>query len=390
MSTTGIIVEFNPFHNGHKSHIVETQKLTGCKNIIAVMSGNFVQRGEPAICNKWHRTKMALQNGVDVVIEIPVPYVISGADYFARASVQLLEATGVVDALSFGSESGNLAEIKQAAEILFNEPASYKETLQNGLSEGLSFAAARGTALKVCMPHATEELFTKPNNCLAMEYVKALSQFNSTMEVLTTHRAAGGPSATAARRQLIKRENVSAFAPKNVQDILDGIETFATLDDFSDILKYQLYTNEKGVAALEEGLGNRLRKMCGEYIRITDLLDAAKTKRYTYTRLQRAALGLILGVSTGDMAEYDNAGGAQYIRILGFRRDAAALIGEITKKASLPVITTGRDIDRILNSGGLPAKMLKTELTAGDIYRIASEESGEVSSERRYGVMVTK
>jgi len=370
MSTTGIIVEFNPFHNGHAAHILETKQRTGCKHVIAVMSGNFVQRGEPAIYDKWQRTKMALNQGVDIVIEIPMPYVISGADYFARASVKLLEATGIVDTLSFGSESGNLDEIKAAAEVLAKESPLYKEVLRKKLDAGLSFAAAKGAALTECLDEVSDGLLTKPNNGLAIEYCKALKLLGSTMQVMTTHRTPGGPSATKIRKELAAQGTV------------------VTLDDFSHIFKYLLYTNEKAVANLGEGLGNRLRRLCGEFSKISDLLQAAKTKRYTYTRLQRAVLGMVLGVSSQDMDKYDSHGGVQYIRVLGFRKDAAGLVGEITRRATLPVITTGADIDKILQGGNLAAKMLANELIAGDIYRVASGESGGQHSERKLGVVV--
>jgi len=370
MSTTGIIVEFNPFHNGHAAHISETKKRTGCKHIIAVMSGNFVQRGEPAIFDKWQRTKTALTQGVDIVIEIPMPYVIAGADYFARASVKLLEATGVVDTLSFGSESGNLDEIKAAAGVLAKEPQLYKETLRKGLDAGLSFAVAKGDALAACLGKVSDGLLIKPNNGLAIEYCKALKLLDSSMQVITTHRTPGGPSATKIRRELAEQGRV------------------VTLDDFSDIFKYLLYTNEKVVTNLSEGLGNRLQRMCGEFSKISDLLQAAKTKRYTYTRLQRTVLGMVLGVSSRDMEEYDRHGGVQYIRVLGFRKEAAGLVGEITRRATLPVITTGADIDKILHGGGLAAKMLASELTAGDVYRVASNTSGGHHSERKVGVVV--
>jgi len=388
MYCAGIIVEFNPFHNGHAVHIQETRKLTGCKHVVAVMSGNFVQRGEPAICNKWKRTRMALLNGVDVVIEIPVQYVISGADYFARGSAGLLNATGIVDALCFGSECGNLQEITTAGRVLAEEPALYKERLHDGLDKGLSFAAAKGAALEACLGNASDGLLTKPNNGLAIEYCKALKLLDSPMKIFTTHRQQGGPSATKIRHRLLSGQDVGDFVPSNVADILQDFSKFAKLDDFSDIFRYLLYTNTDAVASLGEGLGNRFQRLCGEFSEISGLLAAVKTKRYTYTRLQRDVLKVLLNILPSGMNNLEQHGGVQYIRVLGFRKDAVGMVGEITRKASLPVVTYGAAMDKLLQDGGPAAKMLSQELMAGDIYRLASGEGGGYCSERGMGVVV--
>jgi predicted nucleotidyltransferase len=361
MKTAGVIAEFNPFHSGHAEHLNETRKKFDCEKIIAVMSGNFVQRGEPAIYNKWQRTETALRAGVDIVIELPVPYVISGADYFARAGVALLAATGVVDALSFGSESGDITTIKEAGKILAEEPDAYKKILRENLDNGSSFAAARGAALSQCLPKAPSELFSKPNNCLAIEYCKALNLLREPMEAFTTQRRGGGASATKIRKAL--REDCAKIA---------------TLDDFTDIFKYLLFSREFN---LGEGLENRFRKFCGELDTLSNFLAAVKTKRYTFTRLQRSVIGMILNITADELGE------VQYIRVLGFRKESADLLGKLTKKAALPVITHGAAIDKILREGGSAAKMLAKDLEAGDIYRCATRERGGFRSERARSVI---
>ena len=217
MNAAGVIVELNPLHNGHIEHFRETTRLTNRRHTIAVMSGNFVQRGEPAIINKWLRTRMALTAGVDIVIELPVMYVVSGADYFARAGVKLLAATGVVDKLCFGSECGDIDAIKEAGRVLAQEPEEYKAVLKNALNRGMSFAAARGAALAVVVTDAPEGLFTKPNNGLGMEYCKALWQMGWPMEVFTSYRAPGGPSATAIRRGVA--ENMLQIVPARLPKV---------------------------------------------------------------------------------------------------------------------------------------------------------------------------
>ena len=386
MYSAGIIVEFNPFHNGHFTHIAETRAKTGCKYIIAVMSGNFVQRGEPAICNKWLRTKMALLNGVDLVIEIPVQYVISGADYFARGSVALLNATGVVEALCFGSESGDIEEIINAGQILATEPPLYKKVLKEGLDSGVSFAAAKGMALRACLKNEyTEGLLDMPNNGLAMEYCKAINLLGSKMEVLTTHRIRGGPSATKIRQALLGPTMQGFDMPDEVLAILCETIKLVKLDDYSHAFRHLLYS---GSIVDSEGLGNRFRRLCSEYSKISDLLSAVKTKRYTYTRLQRMVLQILLNISAEDMTCFEKQGGVQYLRVLGFRKESANVLSEITKKASLPVITNGATMNRLLQGEDMAAKMLSQELMAGDIYRLASGESGGYRSERGAGIVV--
>jgi len=367
MKTTGVIVEFNPLHKGHAEHLRETRRLTGCGYIVAVMSGNFVQRGEPAICDKWRRTRMALEAGVDIVIELPVGYVVSGADYFARGSVKLLAACGVVDSLCFGSESGDLDAIKEAGRLLSCEPDEYKTVLRKNLSKGMSFAAARGAALATMLEYAPDGLLTKPNNGLGIEYCKALWQLGWPMEVFTSHREADGPTATSIRKS-IHCNKPANHLPKHVSAIMqDAINAneIAKLDDFSDIFWHLLHTQD---AHMGEGLENRFRHYAQNHNSLTELLDAVKTKRYTYTRLQRAALGLVLGLQPDDISTWEAAGGPQYIRVLGFKRKAAGLLGEITRHASLPVITTGAEMDKLQ---GIAASMLAKEFEVGDIYQLA-------------------
>jgi predicted nucleotidyltransferase len=401
MRVAGVVAEFNPLHGGHVEHFRETKKISACEKIVCAMSGNFVQRGEPALCDKWRRTRMALLAGADVVVEIPVPYVVGGADFFARGSVGLLVATGVVDALCFGSECGDVSAIKKAAEILAAEPQEYKNILRENLSAGLSFAAARGDALRKIFANAPEGLFTKPNNTLAIEYCKALGILRSKIEIFTTHRKSGGPSATKIRAEIAAANSfeMPAFAKEILEEAREKKET-ALLNDFTEIFRYLLYTRDFN---LGEGLENRFRKFC-DFENISDFLDAAKTKRYTRTRLSRAVMQIILNISASDMNFFEKNGGVQYIRVLGFRRESTNLLSEITKKAALPVITHGAAIDNMLGPvrkfptreysanderrefpdaiASAAAKMLAKDLEAGDIYRCATHARGGFRSER--------
>ena len=378
MKDVGIIAEFNPLHNGHVVHIEESKKISGCEKVIAVMSGNFVQRGEPAIFNKWIRAEAALRLGVDVVIELPVCYCLCGADYFARGAVSLLANTGVISALSFGCECGDLEAIMRAADVLIDEPDEYKDVLRKKLSEGLSFAAARGGALEVCLKDVPEGLFTKPNNGLGIEYVKALKLLGSSMKIFATHRKTGGPSATRIRKNLYDGIVLESEMPPESIKLLKGKP--AKLDDFSDIFRFLLFADSNALT-FGEGLENRFRRMAGEFQKISDLLMAVKTKRYTLTRLQRIALRTILGIEdTCDMPGY--------IRILGFKKESQGLLSDITKKAKLPVITSGNEMGKLLNNGCVYGKTLAKELEAGDIYMIASHEKVKLRHERGIGIII--
>lgn len=397
LKVAGIIVECNPLHNGHIAHIQETRRITGCEKMIAVMSGNFVQRGEPAVCDKWRRTKMALLAGVDMVIELPLPYVIGGADYFARGAVGLLAAAGIVDCLCFGSEAGDIDALKAGGAVLSEEPPIYKEALREALDAGRSFAAARGAALTAAMASATRALTTLPNNGLAMEYCKALALLGWPMEAYTTHRRAGGPSATAIRKGIhtnggvvnsAQGEEMPDFACRILREARGEM---ARLDDFSPMFRYLIARNDAPV--LNEGLHHRFRRFAREHTCLTDILAAVKTKRYTLTRLQREAMKLILGISPSDMCEYEAAGGPGYIRVLGFRRESAALLGQLTRRARLPVLTHGEAVRAFLSQGGAAAKMLEKEWESEDIYPLAYKvgckpTAHDIYSKKRHNIII--
>ena len=367
MGVAGIIVEYNPLHNGHIEHLEDTKRLTGCNRIVAVMSGNFVQRGEPAICDKWRRTRMALMAGVDVVIELPLGYVLSGADYFARGAVGILDACGIVNTICFGSESGNMDAIRQAAEILAREPAEFREILKDGLSKGLSYAAAKGAALEGTFKGLSlpEGLLTRPNDGLGIEYVKAMLLLDSKMGVFTSHRIVK-TTASGVRKAVLKEEDFSEDMPEYAYEILnEGArnEGLASPDGLSDIFRYLLFTLPPDRIVLGEGLENRFRRFAGEYGSMKEIIDAVKTKRYTRTRLQRAAMRIILGLE-------NKPAEPAYIRVLGFRKNAHDLVGEMTRKTSLPVITNlHKGTMSELSAEG--QAMLTKELEAGAVYKLA-------------------
>jgi predicted nucleotidyltransferase len=367
MKTLGIIAEYNPFHKGHESHLLKSKELLGCDAVAVVLSGNFVQRGEPALCDKWRRTKMALLAGADLVIELPLHYACAGAEYFARASVTLLEKSGLADCLCFGSEWADIDALKSCAEALGREDESFKARLRENLRQGLSYPAARAKAADTTLPDS-------PNNILGLEYIKALTGLGSKMTAHTTARSPG--SAKEIRDSLKRRETPLLYQnmPPYALDILnDAISAhgFADLDNLSSIFRCALFTR-KGTELQEcldvsEGLENRLIQCARENMLISDIISAAKTKRYTHLRLQRAALHIILGIKKRQMAAFEAAGGPQYIRVLGFNKKRAWLLRRLEEKAVLPVVIN-------LKKAQLPplaAQMLEDEVRSSKVYSLA-------------------
>jgi len=378
MKTLGIIVEYNPFHTGHDNHLVKAKETSGCDIVVAVMSGNFVQRGEPAICDKWRRTKMALMAGADLVIELPLYYSTAGAEYFARGAVTLLEKTGLVDCLCFGSEWADITALQACARVLSIEDTDFKNRLQKYLQQGLSYPAARSKAAEPLL-----HLPDTPNNILGVEYIKALMKLNSKMMPYTVSRSPG--SAKALRdelnKPLSKMSKAVSYAEKNMPsyawDILNESLTAhgpATLDNLSPIFHYILrtHTPEKLQSYMDvsEGLEYRLIQYAKDHKRISDIIAAVKTKRYTYLRLQRAVLHIILGITKKNMASYESTGGPQYIRVLGFKKERADLLKLLEKQATLPIVAN-------LKNAKLPPlaiQMLEEDIQATKLYALAFPE----------------
>lgn len=362
---TGIIAEYNPFHKGHKYHIDETKKITN-DDIVAIISGNFVQRGEPAITDKHTRTKMALLNGVSMVLELPVEYATGSADVFARGAVGILNSCGIIKQISFGSEKGNTDAFEKTAVLLNNEPNNFKMLIKKHLNTGFSYPSARNKALEDYFGESLDFL-NKPNNILALEYIRQIKRLNSNIKPLTIERIvsqynstilSGEISSASAIRAAIMDKNDSALnsMPHNCTALLRN-NKIPALNDYSHILSYILRTKSpkeiSEYADVTEGLENRI--INSSFKNISDLINSIKTKRYTYTKLQRAILHIILEITKEDQKKEP-----QYIRILGFRKDKKYLLSELIEKASLPVVTSVKKNE----------KLLKREITASDIYNI--------------------
>ena len=330
MKAVGIVAEYNPFHTGHFSHLERSKEISGTNMIIVVMSGNFVQRGEPACMDKWRRTKTALENGADMVIELPLSIATASAGYFAQGAVNLLKKTGIVDCMCFGSECGDINMLEQYANALSSEDQNFKNRLKLHLGMGLSYPAARAKAAMLDLPDT-------PNDVLGVEYIKSLKELKSNIVPLTVLRSPG--SAMEVRACMKKRG-----------------DDFACLDNLSNIFHYVLHTNKNlhSILDVSEGLENRLKKCAKSNKLISEIIESAKTKRYTYLRLQRAALHMILGITSVQEP--------QYIRVLGFRKKSENLLGMLEERASLPIV---------MNIKNAKFPMLDEEIQSTKIYSLA-------------------
>lgn len=321
MKIGAIISEYNPFHLGHKYQINKLKKEQGVTHVVALMSGNFVQRGYPAIIDKYERARAAVISGVDLVLELPLLYAVSSAEFFAMGSVQVLDSLNGIDILSFGSENGDLKELNQIAAFLASESFEYKNDLKENLEKGISFPKARYISLKKYLPKIHENTFSSPNNILGIEYLKALNILNSNIKPYTIKRKGSGylekkvekdifPSATGIREKLYKKESIKGMVPnesyKSLKKLIKEEYHFSSLEDLKDYFYYRLITDgEKinNIPEAEEGLGNRILNLKSSlpYLSFEDFILKVKTKRYTHTRITRVIIQFILGFDNVDI-----------------------------------------------------------------------------------------
>ncbi|MDI3528214.1 MAG: hypothetical protein PWQ23_33 [Thermoanaerobacter sp.] len=387
MGILGIIVEYNPFHNGHLYHLQTSKELTKCDYTIAVMSGNFVQRGEPAIVDKWKRTQMALKAGIDLVIELPVVYATSTAENFAYGAVKLLDSLKIVDCISFGSEKGDLSELTKIAEILLEEPIYYRKALKEYLKSGITFAKARELALqKVINNNEIEKILQTSNNILAIEYLKALKKIGSSIAPFTIKRRGSlytslelkgeFASASSIRKHIFEKEleGLEKYIPDFTKEILQSSfvkkQGPISLEEFSNILIYLLRNHIplNHIFDVSEGLENKIYKASYKTNNVEELIKLVKSKRYTESRIRHILIHLLLNIDKQIFKEFD---GPNYIRVLGFNEKGKEMLREIKKKSPLPIITKVSQYKIKLSN----TKMFEKDLFATDIYTLAYKNS---------------
>lgn len=387
MNVLGIIAEYNPLHNGHVAHINRSKEMTGADYTVVAMSGNFVQRGAPAVIDKFARAKMALENGADLVLELPTCYSTASAEYFASAGVALLEKIGVVDHISFGSECGDIKILQHIASILLEEPPEFSEYMQRYLREGYTYPLARNNALiqyETSLFDASR-ILGSPNNILGIEYIKALNRRNSSITPITLQREGSNyhdrymaDSGTSASAQAIREAipvggDISPVMPDSAySDLFDEIEAgnIMDLDDFSAMLYYKLlqeknigYTSYFDVSRV---LSDRIANKLSAFTSFKNFIEEIKSRDRTYTRISRCLMHILLDITERDLESYKLIDFIPYARVLGFRKDAEPLLSEIKCRTRIPIITKIADADGILYSE--PWKMFRNEIKANEIY----------------------
>ncbi len=356
MKLTGLITEYNPFHNGHLHHLKESIRITDASHTVAIMSGHFLQRGEIALCDKWSRAEAAVKSGVDLVFELPSVYACASAEHFARGAVMSLTAAGC-DAFCFGSETGSLDGLYKTALALSNESPAFKARLKSHLKAGLSYPAAREIALGLPTENAPDY---SSNNILGIEYLKAAIQTKSSMTPYTINRLTAAyheteltgaiSSATAIRRKLEQSEVdlslVEPTVPAPSYDLISalGAEGLLTRQEQGyAFIKYQLLSEKKEELSayheFSEGLENRIFQCVLASHSLTELIDMTKTKRYTRTRIQRALMNMLLKRKSSDLTPLLFAEQVPYLRVLAFNQKGREILRTIKKNSTTPLLT---------------------------------------------------
>lgn len=391
----GIIAEYNPFHNGHMYHLQKAKEQSGAQYCICVMSGNFVQRGNTSIVNKWKKAEMALLNGVDLVIELPTIYSVASAEGFSLGAIKLLNNLKIVDAISFGTETSDFAALNNISSIVNEETMKYKSILNSELKKGLSFPKARENALMLYLNDNKryDNILNTPNNILAIEYLKALKKIKSTIQPIPVKREKvyyndnvivdEFASATAIRK-LLKNEDFSEIrkvVPKSTYQILKKeTELGNVVLDLSRYEKEIIYNLRRMTVSeiaelpdVNEGLEHSLKNAANYSNDITNLINIVKTKRYTVTRIQRILICALLGITKRDVGMAKKA--EPYIRVLGFNEKGKELISRINKQNPKATVITSvkkfQDKNNNNKNSKIYKRLLDIDIFSTNVYTMA-------------------
>lgn len=364
MKTMAVICEYNPFHNGHKYQLTEHKKQLCADSVICLMSGSFVQRGAPAIHDKWTRAEDAVLNGADLVLELPVVYSCQSAQRFATGAVKLLDNLGIVDFLSFGSESGDMEKLKECAKILNSD--EFNMLLEEKIKSGLNFPSARTDVFKENYSDIDESLLDSPNNILALEYLNALKSINSKIEPVTIKRNQSFESASQIREKISKNEDVSSLIPTQTHNTYNQ-------KSYDNIVRFHFrlssYTALREICDMNEGLEYRFKKALQQTFTADSLASTVKSKRYTRTRIDRIIVNSLLGIE-----DEDTKLEPQYVRVLAFNKKGRELLSQMKKTSLIPIIT--KMADAIPDNPDFE-RMLEKDILSTDIYSvITNQESG--------------
>jgi predicted nucleotidyltransferase len=413
MSTLGIIAEYNPFHNGHLYHLRKSKELSGAEFIIAVMGGHFLQRGEPALLDKWIRANMALSAGIDLVIEMPFVFASQDARGFAHGGIRLLDALGIVDYISFGCEENRIEILTELAKLIKAEPPYFKQILKEEVKKGDSFPKIRAKAIseyyqkfglkyKSIPLNEIEETLNKPNNILALEYIRSLQKIKSSIKSVPIKRIGSKyqqdqlegqySSATAIRKKIIQNyfeydpgisELLKVTMPESsyqiLSDALGNEMNPIMLSCFEQAIFSQLRrmnaANIKKIHGIEEGLENRLKESVLSSHTIEHLIASIKTKRYTRTRIQRILVHSLFNLTTKEVLAF-NKKGPLYCRVIGMTERGKFLLKKIKAKSKIPIVIKLKKFNQQnkINSNELIQKMIDYDILSTDLYVLGYEK----------------
>lgn len=405
MKICAIICEYNPFHYGHLEHIKLSKEKSGADAILCIMAGNYSQRGEPTILNKYIRARMAIEAGADIVVQIPTAYATSSAEIFALAGVKIANSFENVTHLSFGCETTNYELLIKLAEFLSDEPQEYKEAFKNYMNKGESVAVARQKAIEDLMKDNVvnfsnsmeiSNILQKPNNILAIEYLKCLYKTKSKIQPVFTQRENSDfhsadlngrdTSATAIRMKLYKTNkarSVKKLVPKfSYRLIKKELKTFGlpSLELFSDLCLFSIKVKNldeiRNTFDVTEGLENRLKQASNTTKDINELLFNVKSKRYTYTRIKRIILRLLLGIEKDTISKIYTTDKLPFIKVLAFKADRIELLNNISANTDLII----RNSNVVKNPDAYYKKLATIEDVANSTYNLLLKKSKVVPS----------
>jgi len=394
MRTVGLITEYNPFHNGHLHHLRESLRVTGADVSVAVMSGHFLQRGEPALVDKWVRAEMALTAGVDLVVELPLPWAASSAPDFARGAVQVLDALGV-DSLCFGSEAGEIESLQHCADFLYDHDSIVVQKTSELLRQGMNYPQARAHILTELLPEELDsEALAAPNNILGIEYLKALQQIESIIQPKTIKRIGAGyhdtkiglngiASATGIRKKLAEAEPIDDLLPSAVSQLLQLVVaaggTFSA-DNYFRLLLAQAFRNPAELVnfwLVENGIENRLHNAAGKSSSLEELLVGLKSRQLTRTRIQRMLVSLLLGMDRKVIPQLFSVG-PRYLHLLAVSEKGRQFLASSRKQRKIPLVQNFSRVYALLKryygaesiEYNLASQQLELELRATRIYTL--------------------
>ncbi|MEH7118710.1 nucleotidyltransferase [Neobacillus vireti] len=393
MNAVGIVVEYNPFHNGHAFHLNASKKAADAEVVIAVMSGNFLQRGEPALVSKWYRTRMALLNGVDIVFELPYRFAVQKAEIFANGAISILDAAGC-NAVCFGSESGNLSSFIETIEFLTIQKNQFEENIQRFIETGISYPKAVSHAFHQLTNSESYLDLSKPNNILGIEYIKAIKKQKSSLKALTVARKNADyhdqhfasetiASATSIRKAIFSKKqdqvSIDQFVPiptkQLLLDYLLKYEGFHQWENYWNYLQFRLLQTSpeelREIYEVEEGLENRLLAAALISGSFHEFMEKIKTKRYTWTRLQRLCVHILTNTKKGQMAGPDDK--ATYLRLLGMTSKGKEYLNKRKKDLSLPLVS---------KLSSYKEKEIQLDLKAARIYSLGA--ANHIAKESMY------